>query len=60
LFNFLDILLQCGEGGALINLSGEAIGIIFYYDFGFSTPFMPIDIAQRIKMLGALQKIWVC
>ncbi|KAK2375604.1 putative protease Do [Trifolium repens] len=49
---------KCGEGGALINLSGEAIGIIFYYDFGFSTPFMPIDIAQRIKMLGALQKIW--
>ncbi|WJX57547.1 hypothetical protein P8452_43096 [Trifolium repens] len=38
---------KCGEGGTLINPSGEVICIIFYYEFGFSTPFMPINIAQR-------------
>ncbi|KAL6584612.1 hypothetical protein OROMI_003901 [Orobanche minor] len=38
---------KCGEGGALINLSGEVIGITFYYEYGFTTPFMPINIAQK-------------
>lgn len=41
------LLLQCGEGGALVNLSGEVIGITFYYDYGFTTPFMPINIARK-------------
>ncbi|CAJ2663403.1 unnamed protein product [Trifolium pratense] len=38
---------RCGEGGALINMSGEVIGITFYYDFGFPTPFLPINIAHK-------------
>ncbi|WJX10231.1 hypothetical protein P8452_00978 [Trifolium repens] len=37
----------CGEGGALINISGEVIGITFFYDFGFTTPFLPINIASK-------------
>ena len=31
----------------LVNLSGEIIGITFYYDNGFTTPFMPINIASK-------------
>jgi S1-C subfamily serine protease len=38
---------RCGEGGALINISGEVIGITFFYDFGFTTPFLPINIANK-------------
>ncbi|RHN56149.1 putative peptidase Do [Medicago truncatula] len=49
-----------GEGGALINLSGEVIGIIFYYEFGFTTPFLPINIAHKCwehyKRYGGLRQ----
>ncbi|GAU32968.1 hypothetical protein TSUD_358350 [Trifolium subterraneum] len=38
---------RCGEGGALINMSGEVIGITFYYEFRFPTPFLPINIAHK-------------
>ena len=38
-------ITKCGEGGALINLSGEVIGIIFY-EIGI-TPFLPINIAHK-------------
>ncbi|KEH28095.1 PDZ domain protein [Medicago truncatula] len=51
---------SCGEGGALVNLSGEVIGITFYYDYGFTTPFMPINIARKswehYKRYGGLRR----
>ncbi|XP_045805579.1 putative protease Do-like 14 [Trifolium pratense] len=51
---------RCGEGGALINLSGEVIGIIYYYEYGFTTPFMPINIAkncwEHYKRYGELRR----
>ncbi|KAK1362944.1 hypothetical protein POM88_038505 [Heracleum sosnowskyi] len=41
----LEALLVCGDGGPLVNHSGEVIGII--YDNLGSTPFMPIHIAFK-------------
>ncbi|GAA0183837.1 hypothetical protein LIER_31183 [Lithospermum erythrorhizon] len=40
------LITRCGEGGPLINLSGEVIGISFY-ETGLFTPFLPINIAQK-------------
>ncbi|KAK1362934.1 Protease Do-like 14-like protein [Heracleum sosnowskyi] len=40
-----SFITRCGDGGPLVNHSGEVIGII-YYDFD-STPFMPIRIALK-------------
>ncbi|KAL6493334.1 hypothetical protein OROGR_033093 [Orobanche gracilis] len=51
---------KCGEVGALINLSGEVIGITFCYEYGFTTPFMPINIAlkfwEHYKRYGGLRR----
>ncbi|KAG9152736.1 hypothetical protein Leryth_018890 [Lithospermum erythrorhizon] len=52
------LVSECGEGGPLINLSGEVIGLSFY-DTGF-TPFLPINIAQKCwehyKRYGELRR----
>lgn len=36
---------RCGDGGPLINLSGDVLGITFYDDH--FTPFLPINIAYK-------------
>ncbi|KNA04373.1 hypothetical protein SOVF_200360 isoform A [Spinacia oleracea] len=56
LFNTTCNITRCGDGGPLVNLAGDVIGIAFFDDF--LTPFLPINIAYKLQMVGALQERW--
>lgn len=61
LFQALCRMTSCGDGGPLINQSGEVIGIAFY-DI-FQTPFLPINLVckwwEHYKRHGELRRSFV-